>query len=236
MGFYHVVLLLVTVLLANTDPATAFRHSQLTTPDTPSRELENDTPNKRLLRAYTTDEDDGEERGFSAKIPGLEKIANALKSSKTKELEALLKADESMIDTFKKLKLNTVSVGTDGFVESKKVVELFSSQNFKIWSKYATQTKPEDPQGAMVATLTTLFGDKNLATMILLGKDSRSSRSIAKQLETAQFNSWYKQGKRPDGVLENMFGVTLSKIHGSSRAKYVWINYSNYVTNRVKNH
>ncbi|EGZ08349.1 hypothetical protein PHYSODRAFT_306294 [Phytophthora sojae] len=161
--------------------AAATGESQLKTSATLTHTLDSNTPTKRLLRAY-----EDEERGISAKIPGLEKISSVLKSSKTKELEGLLKTGESIGNAFKTLKLSTMPIGKNGFIESKLV----------------------DPNGAMVTALTNVFGERNLAIMIVLGKDTRSSRGIAKKLESALFNSWFIQKKQPDARLSRYWGRT----------------------------
>lgn len=93
-----------------------------------------------------------------------------MKSSKVKELQGLLKADESLANAFKKVKLSTMPIGKNDFVEKKMVVKFFSSPNFKAWSKHAATTNPQNPQAAMLTALTNVFGEKNVATMILLGK------------------------------------------------------------------
>ncbi|KAE9011931.1 hypothetical protein PR002_g14946 [Phytophthora rubi] len=214
------------MLLARAGSAAASRESHLTSGDS-ARELTIGTPTKRLLRAYTTDEDDSEERGLSAKLPGLEKISNALKSSKTKELEGLLKA-ESVAGAFKTLKLSSMPIGKNDFIESKMVVKLFTSRNFKVWSNYATELNKKDPETAMFAALKDVFGEKNVATMIVLGKDSWSSNSVAKKLETAQFKSWYERGQRPDDVLKKMLGVNIREIKLHPREMKIWEDYTRY--------
>ncbi|KAH7465912.1 RxLR effector protein [Phytophthora ramorum] len=100
MRFYHLVLLMVAVLFASAGPTSAYRRSKLTTPGTQTQVLQDNTPAKRLLRAYTDDE----ERGIS--IPGLESALKVFPSSKTNQLQGLLKADGSIDDAFKTLGLS----------------------------------------------------------------------------------------------------------------------------------
>ncbi|KAG3136057.1 hypothetical protein PI124_g16786 [Phytophthora idaei] len=82
-------------------------------------------------------------------------------------------------------------IGKNDFVETKMVVKFLSSRNFKVWSEYAAKVNKKDPDGAMLQALTNVLGEKNVATMILVGKLSRSSRSAAKRLEKALFYKWY---------------------------------------------
>lgn len=107
--------------------AAATGESQLKTSATLTHTLDSNTPTKRLLRAY-----EDEERGISAKIPGLEKISSVLKSSKTKELEGLLKTGESIGNAFKTLKLSTMPIGKNGFIESKLVVSCLQAPISKL--------------------------------------------------------------------------------------------------------
>ncbi|KAG6952924.1 hypothetical protein JG688_00013050 [Phytophthora aleatoria] len=86
-------------------------------------------------------------------------------SSKTKELQGLLKVEDNLGNYFKKLGLSTMPIGKNDYIE--------------------------DPDGAMFTALTNVFGEKNVATMILLGKHSWGSSTAAKKLEKAQFNKWY---------------------------------------------
>lgn len=127
-----------------------------------AQKLENGILTTRYLRVATTDEEEDEERGISAKIPGLEKISSALKSSKTKtkELQALLKADESLGKAFKTVKLSTMPIGKDDFIETNMVVKFFSSPNFKAWSNHAAKTNPQSPQGTMLTALTNVLERK----------------------------------------------------------------------------
>ncbi|KAE8898521.1 hypothetical protein PF005_g14738 [Phytophthora fragariae] len=241
MGLYHCALVVAAVILAIASPAAAAKELKLTTLGALTPALENSTPTKRLLRAYTTNEEDGEdgERGISAKIPGLEKISNALKSSRTskaKELQGLLKADESIANAFKTLKLSTMPIGKNDFIETELVVKLFTSTNFKVWSKYAKKTNREDPYGAMVTALANVFGDKDLAIMILLGKGQWSSMGVAKKLEKSLFRSWLVQGKQPSDLLEKVFHVDRYWLQAYPRVKDIWGAYSTYVTKTVMNH
>ncbi|KAF4137343.1 hypothetical protein GN958_ATG13473 [Phytophthora infestans] len=231
MVLVRVALLVTTVFVASADPAYA---SKISLAVTSNRAIE--TPPTRFLRAYTTN---GEERGISVSFPGLEKISKAFTTRKTSQLQGLLKADDNIDDAFKTLGLSTMHIGNPktGSIETKKVVELFSSKNVKVWSQHAASTYKGNPDDAMLTALTKVFGEKKVATMILLGKDSRSSKSAAKKLETAQFNKWYTTDKlAPDEVLKKVLDVDRQKIHANSRAKFIWGDYMTYVQKRVKNY
>ncbi|KAG3110597.1 hypothetical protein PI124_g568 [Phytophthora idaei] len=230
MIFFHVILIGAVVLLANADPAPGSRESRLTP-------AANNAPTKRLLTRYTTDEGVDDERGITVNIPGLDKLSKAFTSSKTKELQGLLKADDNLGTAFKALGLSKIPIGNPqtGFIETEMVVKLFSSRNFKVWSQHAAKMNKQDPAGEMLTALTNVFGEKNLATMILLGKDSWGSRSVAKKLEKAQFNKWYAVDKHQtaDGVLEKVLKMKREDIHRKSREKFIWADYMNYIRNRV---
>ncbi|EGZ08396.1 hypothetical protein PHYSODRAFT_288847 [Phytophthora sojae] len=229
MELYGFVLLAAAVLVASADLCAASKESHLTAADALTHALQNETPTKRFLRVSTTNKDDyGEQRGIS-----VEKISNVLKSSKTKELEALLKADDTITNAFKKLKLSTMPVAQNNFVKTEMVVKLFSSRNFKVWAKHAAQINKQDPEGAMVNALRKEFDDKTLANMILVGKLSWKSKSTAKKMEKALFNAWYSEGKRPDGVLADILMVKFHDIRRSPRAMAIWADYTDYFKKRV---
>ncbi|KAH7465879.1 hypothetical protein PRIC1_014660 [Phytophthora ramorum] len=231
MRFYHLVLLMVAVLFASAGPTSAYRGSKLTTPEAQAQVLQDNTPTKRLLRAYTDDE----ERGIS--IPGLESVLKVFPSSKTKQLQGLLKADETLGNAFKTLGLSKMPIGKDDFIETKMVVKLFSSTNFKVWSKHAARLNKQDPEGAMLTSLTNVFGEKNVATMILLGKHTQSSRQVANKLEAAQFKKWATTYKyTADDVFVKVLKLKRQDIHKHSREKFIWGDYDTYRHNMIMNH
>ncbi|ETO73018.1 hypothetical protein F444_11005 [Phytophthora nicotianae P1976] len=234
MKFYLVALLVFAMVFVSFDTASATREGKLKPADVPFRMFKN-TPTKRLLRTYKTGE---EERGISANIPGLEKISKAFTSSKTKELQGLLKADDSLGNAFKTLKLSKMPIGKDGFIETEMVVKFLSSRNFKVWSQHAAKLNKEDSYGAMITELTNVFGDKNVAIMVLLGKHSRSSSGVSKKLETALFNKWYTVDKyrTADDMFAKVLKANRDTIHGYAREKFIWGDYSKYITNRVMNY
>ncbi|ETP14139.1 hypothetical protein F441_10894 [Phytophthora nicotianae CJ01A1] len=231
MKFYLVALLVVVMVIVSSDTASAARGKPT---DVPFRVLEN-TPSRRLLRTYHSAE---EERGTSVNIPSLEKLSKAFTSSKTKELQGLLTADDSLGNAFKTVQLSKMPIGKDGFIETEMVVKFLSSRNFKVWSQHAAKLNKEDSYGAMITALTNVFGDKNVAIMVLLGKHSRSSSGVSKKLETALFNKWYTIDKyrTADDMVAKVLGVKRSRIHGYPREKFIWGDYSKYITNRVMNY
>ncbi|KAG2799482.1 hypothetical protein PC111_g20411 [Phytophthora cactorum] len=224
MELYHVVLVVAALLFASADISSATRASK----SKPTRVLQK-THTTRLLRTYNTGVEEDEERGISMTIPGLEKVSKAFTSSKTKKLQGLLTADESLGNAFQKLGLSKMLIANPqtGLIETKMVVKFLSSRNYKVWSQHAAKLNKNDPDTAMLTALTDALGEKEVAIMILLGKHSSAS-STAKKLETAQFNKWFATGKfTPDGALENVLKVKRSKIHRNPREKMIWGDYMN---------
>ncbi|POM79209.1 Secreted RxLR effector peptide protein [Phytophthora palmivora] len=97
--------------------------------------------------------------------------------------------------------------------------------NFKLWSKHVAKVNKENPEAAMLTALTNVFGEKEVAIMILLSKDSWKVGSVVKKLEKAQFNKWFNARKRPDNVLENVLGVKFVDINRNPREKQIWAAY-----------
>ncbi|KAG1706909.1 hypothetical protein DVH05_027759 [Phytophthora capsici] len=187
----------------------------------------NNIPTNRFLRAYTTED---EERAFPVNL-GFEKIANALTSGKTKEFKNLVKAGQSVDDSFANLGLGQV------LNFGKEVANFFTSDKFKAVSKYAAKMNQKDPESAILSALTRAYGEKNAAVIILLGKDSLSSRTVAKKLETAQFTKWYTVDKIPnaDELVKKVLDVPRRKIRMYPREMSIWDNYSKFVGKYVLN-
>ncbi|KAI9984895.1 hypothetical protein PInf_006449 [Phytophthora infestans] len=141
----------------------------------------------------------------------------------------MLKADEALGSAFKTLKLGTMRIGKDGSVDPKMVAKFLSSRNFKIWSQHAVKINKDDPYGEMLKALTNVFGEKNVAMMILVGNLSRNSRDVAKKLEKAQFYKWYfvDKYKTADEVFTNVLKADRNRIHGYGREKEIWGDYAN---------
>ncbi|KAF1792379.1 hypothetical protein GQ600_7121 [Phytophthora cactorum] len=164
------------------------------------------------------------------------KLTLAANNAPTKRLLTTYTTDEGVDDERGvKAQQNSYRQPKTGFIETEKVVKLFSSRNFKVWSQHAAKMNKQDPAGEMLTALTNVFGEKNLATMILLGKHSWGSSSVAKKLEKAQFNKWYAVDKHQtaDDVLEKVLNVKRKDIHRNSREKFIWADYMNYIRNRV---
>ncbi|KAI9994484.1 hypothetical protein PInf_011119 [Phytophthora infestans] len=196
----------------------------------PTREFQNNFA-RRNLKADRTGED-----GERVNIPSINKIAQVFTSSKTKELQGLLKADESLGNAFKTLGLSKMAIGKNNFIETDMVAKLFSSPNFKIWAQHAANANKQDPERAMLAALTNVFGEKEVATMILVGKLRWRSKSIAQKLKTAQFNKWYSKGLAADDVFRKVLKADRGRIHGYPRLKGIWEDYSKYIIKRVVNY
>ncbi|KAG1709292.1 hypothetical protein DVH05_019935 [Phytophthora capsici] len=225
MKLCHIVALTVALLVACVDPASASKDSKLATQG-------DNIPTKRLLR---TTED--EERGISVSL-GLEKISNAFTSGKTKEFKNLVKAGQSADDSFANLGLGHVlNFEKGGEVRTKMVAKFFTSDKFKAWSKYTHKMNQKDADSAMLAGLTRAYGEKNAAVIILLGKDSLSSHTVAKKLETAQFTKWYTVDKIPnaDELVKKVLDVPRSKLRKYPREMSIWDNYSKFVGKYVLN-
>ncbi|EEY63203.1 RXLR effector family protein, putative [Phytophthora infestans T30-4] len=132
--------------------------------------------------------------------------------------------------------MSTVNIGKNNFIETDMVAKLFSSPNLKIWAQHAANVNKQDPEGAMLAALTNVFGEKEVATMILVGKLRWRSKSIAQKLETAQFNKWYSKGFAADDVFRQVLKANRDRIHGYPRFKGIWKDYSYYLIKRVVNY
>ncbi|EEY62357.1 RXLR effector family protein, putative [Phytophthora infestans T30-4] len=132
----------------------------------------------------------------------------------------MLKADEALGSAFKTLKLSTMRIGKD---DTKMVAKFLSSRNFKIWFQHAVKINKDDPYGEMLKALTNVFGEKNVAMMILAGNLSRNSRDVAKKLEKAQFYKWYfvDKYKTADEVFTNVLKADRNRIHGYGREKEI---------------
>ncbi|KAF1783239.1 hypothetical protein GQ600_22899 [Phytophthora cactorum] len=106
-------------------------------------------------------------------------------SSKTKELQGLLKwkTISGMISR---------SWGSAQCLSVKmtisRLVKLFSSRNFKVWSQHATKINKQDPDGAMLTALTNVFGREERGDHDPIGEAFVGSSTVAKKLEKAQFN------------------------------------------------
>ncbi|KAK1931205.1 hypothetical protein P3T76_013394 [Phytophthora citrophthora] len=214
MPFYHVVLLVVALLVSGANSTSEPKTS-------------------RYLRAFTTEVDDSEDRGISVNLPGLEKISNAFTSTKTKELQKLIKAGESTGDSFKSLGFGKALSFEQG-VRTKMVSKFLSGDKFKAWSKY-TKLNQKHPDEAMLTAFTSAYGEKNTAVIILLGKDALRSRAAAKRLETAQFNKWYTQDglTNADELVKQVLKVPRNKLRGYPREMSIWDNYSKYISKVV---
>ncbi|KAE8904794.1 hypothetical protein PF005_g20078 [Phytophthora fragariae] len=92
-----------------------------------------------------------------------------------------------------------VELGLDRTVET-----LMESPLFSTWVKYtnAYSTKYPRETSTAIEALTRKFRDVNVARMLQKAKTTDATRSIAKQLESAQLEMWCSSGKSVDDVLE----------------------------------
>ncbi|KAE9280002.1 hypothetical protein PR003_g28078, partial [Phytophthora rubi] len=81
---------------------------------------------------------------------------------------------------------------------------LMESPLFNTWLKYSTAYSTKYPQekSTVIETLKRTFGDIKVARMLQKAKTTDATRSIAKQLESAQLEMWWNSGKSVDDVLE----------------------------------
>ncbi|KAF4045932.1 hypothetical protein GN244_ATG01596 [Phytophthora infestans] len=239
MKYPYAVCLVFLLLFAYFAPVPATRELNLSAHTRSSTRVVDSVTTKRLLRAHSSGKEEGteqeEQRGISINVPSLEKISKIFTSSKTTELKGKLMADEALDSAFETLKLSNMRISSHDFVETKMVAKLLSSRNFKVWSQHAVKINKEDPYGAMLTTLTNVFGEKNVAIMILVGKLSRNSRDVAKKLEKAQFYKWYvvDKYKTADEVFTNVLNADRNTIHGYAREKAIWGDYFKYIMDTV---
>ncbi|OWZ14470.1 RxLR effector protein [Phytophthora megakarya] len=249
MRSYQFVLFVLLILVSISDFASASKNSSLVAPCAPTRVLGNNTPIKRLLRTDRTSDEAEEERGMPSSLQNvLKKLSNVFtfESRKTKELRGLLKADESIDDAFKTLKLNNMDLTKNGMLSQKKVVNLFKSRNFMVWSAHVAKVSKlnkQKPEIAMLEALTNAFGEKQAAIMILLSTDAWKRGTInairasfvVKKLEKAQFNKWFDSKLEPKYVLERVLKINYGDIYLNPREMLIWANYNRWYTTRIFN-
>ncbi|OWZ22516.1 RxLR effector protein [Phytophthora megakarya] len=241
MGLYQLVFLVAAVLIKTSNLVQASTTSQLGVFKTPTRARERDNSATRFLRAYTADEGVEEKRGISANLPGIKKISSILKSSKTKELERKIKADDSIDDAFDKIIRDTL-LRKSGHIEAENAHDLlFLGKEFKVWAHHAEKMNKLSevrPEAAMLATLMKTFSEKEIARMIYFSKDASwtAPNSVIKKLEKTQFNSWFEKGLDPTKVLETVLKVRRKNIHRTPTEKQIWGAYSIWYTLKTLNY
>ncbi|OWY95762.1 RxLR effector protein [Phytophthora megakarya] len=240
MGFYQVVLLIGVLLLGSSDWIQASTNSRLGASGTTTRSLERDDSVTRFLRAYPADEGVDDERGISAYLPGVEKLSNIFKSSRTKELERKIKADDSIDDSFTKLIRNTLPM-KNGQIDADKVHLLFLSRKFKVWTKHAAKMNKFShvkPETAMLTTLMKTFSERDIARMIYVSKDASwtAPNKVIKKLEKTQFNKWFREGLDPTQVVEKVLKVEMRYIERSPTEEKIWEAYSKWYTLKKLHH
>ncbi|EGZ06788.1 hypothetical protein PHYSODRAFT_459616, partial [Phytophthora sojae] len=139
-------------------------------------------------------DDEGGERGITAKVPGIEKLKNIFKpSAETAQIREWLKSGRSSTGVF-----------VDLLIDSK-VDEVLTSPNFKIWARYVAKTHKQNQHAEIVRILTGRVEDKELAAMLQAAKGVRGTKSIASKLQKAQFRMWFNKKIRPSAVIEEIF-------------------------------
>ncbi|KAF4127542.1 hypothetical protein GN958_ATG23271 [Phytophthora infestans] len=97
-------------------------------------------------------------------------------------------AGKSAESAFKTLKLDTLPGS-----------QLFESQFINTWASFVTRTH-KDPDAIMVALLKDRYGDETLAKMIAAATKTERTEKLAVDLRSAQFKTWFSQGKTPENV------------------------------------
>ncbi|KAE9190788.1 hypothetical protein PF004_g21798 [Phytophthora fragariae] len=133
--------------------------------------------------------------------------------------EALLKMTDEVIsgrgsksvatkiqDELSQLWLSSRKTPDDASVElglGRTVDTLMESPLFNIWLKYTNAYSTRYPQdkSTVIEALTRTFGDIEVAMMLQKPQTTDATRTIAKQLESAQLEMWWGSGKSVDDVL-----------------------------------
>ncbi|KAG7376354.1 hypothetical protein PHYPSEUDO_013699 [Phytophthora pseudosyringae] len=122
-------------------------------------------------------------------VPRTQKIATKLQVA---QLESWASTSKPANDVLTLLKL-------DGGVE-----KLLTNPNLNFLATYTTLFNKNHPgkETTMISTLTTYYGDKSVAKMLQAAKKVPSTEKMAKELQTAQFSQWLKEGAQPAQVLK----------------------------------
>ncbi|POM69480.1 RxLR effector family [Phytophthora palmivora] len=186
MQLRKIVLVAAAILLVGATASMTY-DSKMIVPD--ARLLtseESSEPTKGLLRAHTSAEDNGEERG----ITDLTKLTAPLKAGTSKaftsaRLNVWLTRDKSAYDALVKLKLHE---GVD---------KALASPKLNVLDDYVSMLNKRHPekQVSLVGTLTARYDEVALAKAIVLAKRYENSRDIATKLQTQQLEGWYNNQK-----------------------------------------
>ncbi|ETN14845.1 hypothetical protein PPTG_07098 [Phytophthora nicotianae INRA-310] len=147
-------------------------------------------PSLRLLRSDTQP---GDEARLAINFSGANKLLDPVKRTGNK-ITGAIKAETLRFkgipadDVFVLLKLDQAG---DKILENKQ---------FGTWVSYMTKTNKKYPEVAMVAKLTTVYGDEVLAKILQAGVKVKSTNSIARKLQFIQMTGWMQQTNSIDDI------------------------------------
>ncbi|KAE8971134.1 hypothetical protein PF005_g25223 [Phytophthora fragariae] len=156
--------------------------------------------------------------------------------------EALLKMTDEVIsgrgsksvatkiqDELSQLWLSSRKTPDDASVElglGRTVDTLMESPLFNIWLKYTNAYSTRYPQdkSTVIEALTRTFGDIEVAMMLQKPQTTDATRTIAKQLESAQLEMWWGSGKSVDDVL-NLLDLRMNFQFTNDPLLNTWVSY-----------
>ncbi|KAE8992269.1 hypothetical protein PR003_g21054 [Phytophthora rubi] len=178
---------------------------------------------------------------FNAKYPG-QPVSMAPALRKYYSDGALFKMTDEMIsagefksvatkiqDELSHLWLSSKKTPDDALVElglGRTVDALMESPLFSNWLKYTNvySTKYPQEKSTVIGALTRTFGDIDVARMLQEAKTTDATRTIAKQLESAQLEMWWSSGKKVDDVFELLDLRKYSHFTGNPLLN-TWVSY-----------
>ncbi|KAL4114297.1 hypothetical protein PRIC2_014620 [Phytophthora ramorum] len=204
MRLHVLAYLSAAAFLASADATPPVAHSTFTTSTLgrPAIADQNNEPAKRLLRTdLTVEKGEGSDEEERLYIPGLETATNYLKSmigptvASPKQLKAWLVGGESSDDVFKFLKLDQAGDN------------LLTNPNLDGWTTYLKLYNLNHPgkETSMIKTFTAAYGDDALAKILQSAKSVPSTKTMAEELQVAQFTQWLAKGFEPKDVYSSIF-------------------------------
>ncbi|KAE9192891.1 hypothetical protein PF005_g18287 [Phytophthora fragariae] len=132
-------------------------------------------------------------------------------------------------DELSQLWLSSKKTPDDALVElglGRTVDTLMESPLFNIWLKYTNAYSTRYPQdkSTVIEALTRTFGDIEVAMMLQKPQTTDATRTIAKQLESAQLEMWWSSGKSVDDVL-NLLDLRMNFQFTSDPLLNTWVSY-----------
>uniref|UniRef100_A0AAV1V546 RxLR effector candidate protein n=1 Tax=Peronospora matthiolae TaxID=2874970 RepID=A0AAV1V546_9STRA len=220
MRFYLFALFLAVVMLpARADLALVFGASG--DQATPSLEYNNSMGHQATNASVGLEQEDRNN-------VGLDKVAGLLVPTRFKQLQGLPRIDDSVKDAFETLGLNSMPISRDEIIQEHLVTNFFSSREFNRWAKHVARTNKQDRYAAMFDVLQATFNEKNVATLIILAKDSWRTHKLGEKLETAQFEWWFSQGYGPDYILMRILDIRRQYLPHHSRLDSIHRRYSDF--------